>query len=168
LLQELGALLLLVCTLAAVSCRSLPPTPPDLPKQQNAEVIGWEISPTHGYEDQYGFIRLSFTPPSRLTVHIGRLELDHADTAWYGVTVTEGASTLINFVGEEGIPNIKGPDGNWWNDLDLVLPHPLTAELHITIHDMKINLAYAFILRETVLPEKVDLQGRVRSFCLSP
>lgn len=159
-------LLFSVIALAAVSCSTPPAAPPAPAKQQQEEVIGWEISPAQGYVDRFGFVRLSFTPPGRFTVHLGRQELDHADTAWYSFTVTEGPSTLLSLVGEEGIPNIKGPDGNWWNDVDLDLPHPVSAEIRVTVQDRKIDLAYAFTLRKILRPERVSARGRSR--CLRP
>lgn len=145
-------LLFSVIALAAVAC-STPPVAPPAPKQQpQEEVVDWEISPAQGYVDGFGFVRLSFTPPGRLTVHLGRQELDHANTAWYSFRVTEGPSTLLSVEGEEGIPNIKGPDGNWWSDVDLDLPHPVSAEIRVTIQDGKTDLAYPFTLRKILRP----------------
>ncbi len=116
-------------------------------------MIGWEIWPSRGYVDASGFVRLSFTPPGRLTVHLGRQDLDHANTAWYTFTVTEGRSTLLSVSGEEGIPNIKGPDGNWWSDVDLDLPRPVSAEIRVTVYDGKLDLAYDFTLRKILRVE---------------
>jgi hypothetical protein len=109
---------------------------------------GWEVSPPNGYEDQYGYVRLEFSPPGRLTVHLGRQGLDHANTAWYSFTVTEGSSTLLRLDGAEGIPNIKGPDGNWWNDVDLDLLKPVVRPVRVAVEDSKIGVTYLFTLRK--------------------
>jgi hypothetical protein len=49
--------------------------------------------------------------------------------------------------GAEGIPNIKGPDGNWWNDIDLDLPKPVVREARVEVEDLKIGMTYVFTLR---------------------
>jgi hypothetical protein len=113
----------------------------------------WDISPAEGYEDVFGYVRIDFTPAERtddggrVTVHLGRQGLDHANTAWYNFTVTEGSSSLLSLQGAEGIPNIKGPDGNWWNDIDLDLPKPVMREARVAIEDLKIGVTYVFTLR---------------------
>ncbi len=101
----------------------------------------------------FGFVDLSFTTPELLTVHLGRQDLDHANTSWYTFTVAEGASTLFRRDGEEGIPNIKGPDGNWWSDVSLVLPHPVSREIRVTVQDRKIDVEYAFTLWKILRPD---------------
>jgi hypothetical protein len=151
-----------VMALIAVSCSTVPAAPP-VPERKNQEVISWEISPAEGYTDTFGYVRLEFTPSGsdptlpaggRLTVHLGRQSLDHANTVWYSYTVTEGSTTLISLDGEIGIPNIKGPDGNWWDDIDFDLPRPVFHEIHVTIEDRKINATYAFTLRKLVHREE--------------
>jgi hypothetical protein len=149
-------LLLFGIAFVAASCLTSPVTPPALANRQHEEGIGWEISPEQGYVDSFGFVKLSFTPPARLTVHLGRQNLDHANTAWYSFTVTEGGSTMLSVQGEEGIPNIKGPDGNWWNDVDLDLPHSVSAAIRVIVQDRKIDLAYDFTLRRILRPGGVS------------
>ena len=151
-----AALALLVTMSSAVSCSTVPAGHPAPYVQPRETAIDWEISPAEGYADAFGYVRLDFAPPAgsegggRLTVHLGRQGLDHANTAWYSFTVTEGASTLLSLEGVEGIPNIKGPDGNWWNTIDLDLPRPVVREVHVAVEDQKIGVTYTFTLRRLV------------------
>ena len=85
-------------------------------------------------------------------MHLGRLNLDHANTAWYSFRVTEGSAELIELDGKEGIPNVKGPDGNWWNDIELDLQQPLRRQIAVTVDDSKIGEIYAFFVRRKVSP----------------
>jgi hypothetical protein len=94
--------------------------------------------------------KTTFPAGGRLTVHLGRQGLDHANTVWYSFTVTEGSTTLLSVAGEEGIPNVKGPDNNWWNDVDLDLLKPVFREIRVTVEDRKIDASYAFTLRKLV------------------
>jgi hypothetical protein len=150
----------------AASCASAPVTPAllDEPGQRPArEVITWVISPAQGYADEFGFVRLDFQPPGtaadlppggRLTVHLGRRSLDHANTAWYSFRVTEGPIMLLHVDGEEGIPNVKGPDGNWWNDVILDVPTAFSREARVEVRDGKTGLVYAFTVRKVVEHEE--------------
>ena len=117
-------------------------------------MVGWEISPAQGYVDRFGYVSLEFTPPGRLTVHLGRQGLDHANTVWYSFAVTEGSLTLLSLSGNEGIPNVKGPDGNWWNDVVLDIPQPVSGEIGVAVEDKKVNVTYAFTLRKLLRHEK--------------
>ena len=45
-------------------------------------------------------------------VKIGRRDLMHANTRWYDYVVTREGKAIIDREGAEGIPNIKGRDGN--------------------------------------------------------
>jgi hypothetical protein len=148
--KRLPGLILLGSLLAAcaASCVSVPA--PGSPTETGTPppLTGWAISPPEGYADGYGYVRLEFTPPARLTVHLGRQRLDHANTAWYSFTVTEGSSTLLSVDGAEGIPNVKGPDGNWWSDVELDLPSPVISEARVSVEDSKIGVMYVFTLRK--------------------
>jgi hypothetical protein len=160
------ALLLFAATVIAASCASAPvaQAPLDEPEQRPArEVITWEISPKQGHVDEFGFVRLDFQPPGsaadlppggRLTVHLGRLRLDHANTIWYSFAVTEGRSPLVLLIGQEGIPNVKGPDGNWWNDVILDVPSAFPREVRVEVRDGKTGLVYAFTVRKVVEHEE--------------
>ncbi len=161
------ALLFSVMAAILISCSTIPAARPKPPETQTEEAaIGWEVSPAEGYSDEFGHVGLDFTPPDRLqerspaavpaggrlTVHLGRQDLEHANTAWYSFTVTEGSNTLLDVAGGEGIPNIKGPNGDWWNDIDLDLPRPVFGEINVTIQDRKIGVTYAFTVRRLVRP----------------
>lgn len=128
-----------------------------LPRQV---VVGWEVTPADGYEDQLGFVRMDFAAPDelrdeqsvipaggRLTVHLGYRNLLDANTVWYSFEITEGSRVRLRLDGEEGIPNIKGPDGYWWNDVELDLLQPVTSEIRVVVSDKRSRAAYAFSLR---------------------
>ena len=109
-------LLLIAAVIIMDSCASAPVAPPPVGKPEQKperESITWELSPARGYADEFGYVRLDFAPPGagadlplggRLTVHLGRRSLDHANTIWYSFTVAEGATTLLRLSGREGIP----------------------------------------------------------------
>jgi hypothetical protein len=136
------------------SCATRPVPPAPAPRPQPA-VESWVVSPAGGYEDSYGYVRLEFQPPGtpglpaggRLVVHLGRQGLAHANTIWYRFRVTEGAADLLDVPGGEGIPNVKGPDGNWWNDVILDLPGPFSRPLRVTVEDSRTGITYAFTVR---------------------
>jgi hypothetical protein len=128
--------------------------------QPREVVVGWEVTPAEGYEDQLGFVRMDFAPPDelreaqsmipvggRLTVHLGYRSLLDANTVWYSFEISEGSRVRLRLDGEEGIPNIKGPDGYWWNDVDLDLLQPVTGEIRVVVSDKRSRAAYAFSLR---------------------
>jgi hypothetical protein len=151
-----------------VSCSTVPVAPP--PREERVEekptvkeVISWQVSPAEGYADEYGFVRLDFTPPDgeaapapggRLTVHLGRHSLAHADSAWYGIVIEEGKDVLLDFSGREGIPNVKGPDGNWWNDVLIDLSAPISREIGVTVSDRMTGVGYRFTVRRLVGSEE--------------
>jgi hypothetical protein len=142
---------------AAAGCTTARPAPPEAPAPavRQPAIKSWEVTPAEGYVDSYGYLRLEFLPPGapglpaggRLVLHLGRQSLSHANTAWYTVRVTEGTVVLLDVAGEEGIPNIKGPDGNWWKDIDLDLPRPFMHPLTVTVNDAKTGIPYAFTVR---------------------
>ncbi|MBT3273049.1 MAG: hypothetical protein HN368_07855 [Spirochaetales bacterium] len=77
-------------------------------------------------------------------IHIGRQDLMHANTLWYSYSVANGAKTLISRKGNEGIPNIKGRDGNWWNTLTVSLDQPIADYINVTVTDSKSEQTYEF------------------------
>jgi hypothetical protein len=79
-----------------------------------------------------------------LILNIGRQDLMHANTRWYTYTVTRDGKTVIDRKGEEGIPNIKGRDGNWWNVLEIPLKQPIEDRIQVRVTDMNKNLMYDF------------------------
>ncbi len=82
-----------------------------------------------------------------IILHIGRQELMHANTRWYIYTVKKGDEYIINRRGEEGIPNIKGRDGNWWNLISLPVNEEITDKLAVYIKDNKTGKIYSFVVR---------------------
>ena len=85
-----------------------------------------------------------------ITIHIGRLELMHADTVWYTISGKEKSKTLFTIKGKEGVPNIKGRDGNWWNTIEIPLYEEITSRIDFTVTDRKTGREYSFaIIRET-------------------
>ena len=148
----------LAATVAAAACTTVCPVLPAAPApavQKQPAVERREVSPAEGYQDGYGYVRLEFLPPGapglpaggRLVVHLGRQRLEHANTIWYSFRVTEGTAELLNIAGAEGIPNIKGPDGNWWTDVDLDLPRPFSRPLRVIVNDARTGIAYTFTVR---------------------
>lgn len=79
-----------------------------------------------------------------LILNIGRQDLMHANTRWYAYTVTSNGNTSIDKKGAEGIPNIKGRDGNWWNVLEIPLKQPIEDSIQVSVTDMNKNLVYNF------------------------
>ncbi len=83
---------------------------------------------------EYGYIVLS----------IGRQDLMHANTKWYSCTVKKNGNTVFDYRGKEGIPNIKGRDGNWWNIVKLPVNNEIDSELTVYIKDIKTDKSYSF------------------------
>jgi len=56
------------------------------------------------------------------------------------------------------VPNVKGLDGYWWNDVPLDIPEPVTAEARVVVHNRKYGVTYVFNLRKIVRrePERGD------------
>ena len=79
-----------------------------------------------------------------LIVNIGRGDLMHANTRWYSYTVLKDGETRIDRKGVEGIPNIKGRDGNWWNVVTVPLKFLIEESIEVCISDTKENLVYTF------------------------
>lgn len=157
-LAVLAASALVLCT-----CRTVeppPPPPPEAPARE--QVISWEITPPKGYYANDGYVILEYAPPEalhdleeippggRLTVHLGYIEIRNANTLWYRFEVVEGAKRRLRLEGEDNIPNVKDPDQYWWNDLDLDLDEPITAEIRVIVTDKRIDAAYPFTLRKVI------------------
>ena len=155
-----AALLSLVLPLlAAFSCTTVEP-PPEPPAGE--AVISWDITPTKGYHLDSGFVTLEFAPPEelrdapdrplggRLTVHLGYIDIRSANTLWYRFEIMEGSKLRLRLEGEDNIPNVKDPDQYWWNDLDIDLDEPITAEIRLIVTDKRINAAYPFIIKKVI------------------
>jgi len=88
-------------------------------------------------------------PGGHLLVHIGRQELMHANTLLYSYVVISGGKTIMSREGEEGIPNIRGRDGNWWNVVTIPLDDPIGESISVKITDTKIEKTYEFSVVRT-------------------
>lgn len=79
-----------------------------------------------------------------LILKIGRYDLMHANTRWYTYLVIRDGEPIIDREGEEGIPNIKGRDGLWWNEVIVPLKRPVEDRIGVRIADTNKNLSYEF------------------------
>ena len=79
-----------------------------------------------------------------IVLHIGRQELMHANTKWYSCSVKRDSIPVFEYKGREGIPNIKGEDGNWWNIIRLPLRQEIGNSLSAVIADHKTGNSYSF------------------------
>ncbi len=79
-----------------------------------------------------------------LIINIGRGDLMHANTRWYPYSVTKDDKTLVERRGVEGIPNIKGRDGNWWNVVTVGLKSLIEDSIEVRVLDTMENLEYTF------------------------
>lgn len=84
-----------------------------------------------------------------LLVHIGRQDLLHANTLLYSYIVMSGDKMIISRKGRDGIPNIKGRDGNWWNVVTIPLDNPIDESISVRITDTKIEKTYEFSVDRT-------------------
>ena len=125
-------------------------------------IDSWAIEPAEGYQDETCFVRMElfFGTDSaqsedqqdlpvggRLTVHLGYRDIREANTLWYGFDVFENARLALHVDGEFDVPNIKGPDGYWWNDVDIDLPHRLAGDALVVITNRRSGAVYRFTLR---------------------
>ena len=79
-----------------------------------------------------------------IVLHIGRQDLMHANTKWYSCSVKRDNIPVFDYKGQEGIPNIKGEDGNWWNIVKLPLRREIESSLSAVITDHKTGNSYSF------------------------
>ncbi len=82
-----------------------------------------------------------------ILVHIGRQDLLHANTRWYSYLVEDPDSVRIEREGEEGIPNVRGRDGNWWNVVELPLEEPIDTKVDVAVFDNRARSEYHFTIR---------------------
>jgi hypothetical protein len=152
-------LVLVLAALVVASCTGVPgkPPAPPPPPAPLAPVPVPVVDPADGYTDELGYVRLEYRAadarsttdpaPARIVVHIGRRALLDANTAWYTVVVSEEAKELLRVAGEEGIPNVKGPDGNWWSEIPLDLPRPPARQTEVRVDDTRSGRSYLFTIR---------------------
>lgn len=92
------------------------------------------------YQREYGKV----PEGGHLIINIGRSDLMHANTRWYFYTVAKDGETRIERGGVEGIPNIKGRDGNWWNVVTVPLKFLVEETIEVKIRDTMEELEYTF------------------------
>lgn len=117
--------------------------------------------------DEQGFVRVDYAPcppgqgeaggdgfprGGRLAVHLGYRDLRNANTAWYAFQIVEAERILLEQDGSFDVPNIKGPDGYWWNDVVLDLPAPIVSEALLVVSDRRSAAAWRFLLRRVACP----------------
>ena len=108
------------------------------------ERIKTRLDKRNAREDEYEKEYEKVPPGGHLIVDIGRSDLMHANTRWYDYTIIKDGKTVIKKKGVEGIPNIKGRDGNWWNEVIIPLEPVIDDGIEVRIADMKQNLDYTF------------------------
>jgi len=97
--------------------------------------------------DEYGKAKTSIPEYGIITIHIGRQDLMHANTRWFHFSAKNNSKVLFSYKGQEGIPNIKGKDGNWWNIIELPLPEEITSKIDVMITDIKTGRNYPFTVK---------------------
>lgn len=172
-----AAAMLAACLL---SCRTVEVSaPPPRPVQQPAAIghlpaprpaVSWQVIPPDGYLDEQRFVLVEYAPCTTrppgadddpvppggwLTVHLGYRDLRDANTAWYTFEVVEAGRTLLRQDGSFDVPNIKGPDGYWWNDVVLDLPAEVAMEARVTVTERRSGRAHGFVLRRLEAPGQV-------------
>ncbi|MBN1686342.1 MAG: hypothetical protein JW852_06780 [Spirochaetales bacterium] len=115
-----------------------------LTRPQVLEKIKERLDTRNADADQYQKEYDKVPPGGHLVVHIGRNDLMHANTRWYAYTVIENGEVILARKGAEGIPNIKGRDGNWWNEVTIPLKAPIDDSIQVRVADTKQNLLYEF------------------------
>jgi hypothetical protein len=170
-----AALAAIAATAVLLSCATTgeaPPGPQAVEEAAPHVVVSWQITPTDGYQDERSFVRLDFVPcrlgqdapgeegpppgpGGRLTVHLGYRSLVDANTVWYSFEITEGGRTLLRQDGAFDVPNIKGPDGYWWNDVSLDLPREVAGEALVVVSDKRSDTAREFVLRRVESAEEI-------------
>jgi hypothetical protein len=115
-----------------------------LTKQEVLDKIKARLDKRNADADDYQREYSKVPEGGHLIVNIGRSDLMHANTRWYSYVVTKGNETKIAKKGVEGIPNIKGRDGNWWNVVIVPLEFLIEESIEVEIADMKENLVYEF------------------------
>ena len=102
------------------------------------------------FEKEYAKI----PPGGHVVINIGRQDLLNANTKWYAAEIFEAGEEILIYRGEEGVPNVRGRDGNWWNTIALPLETPIEDYIEVRILDLRLELSYEFTVSrlETILP----------------
>lgn len=119
--------------------------------EQEKEKIKIRLDKKNSGKEDYDKAYKRIPEFGNVTLHIGRKDLMHANTKWYNFSVKKGDICLIKLRGREGIPNIKGEDGNWWNIVKLPLTEEIPEELSVEIEDTKTGGIYKFRLIKEII-----------------
>ncbi len=94
----------------------------------------------------------------KLVINIGRQDLMHANTRWYtysafSILPSGEKKQMFSIRGKEGIPNVKGRDGNWWNIVEIPLKEEITHKIEVLVRDNKTGSDFIFTVSrvETLL-----------------
>ncbi|MCL2294207.1 MAG: hypothetical protein FWC36_05010 [Spirochaetes bacterium] len=79
-----------------------------------------------------------------ISVHIGRRDLMHANTRYYTFRGNKNNRTVFAVNGREGIPNIRGRDGNWWSIVEIPLNEDIESVIDVIVTDRRTNKDYNF------------------------
>lgn len=108
--------------------------------QKKKQILDSRNSP----EEDYKKAARSVPGFGSVTIHIGRQDLMHANTRWYSYSVSRQGKIIFSRNGEEGIPNVKGRDGNWWNIIEIALPEEIKDSIEVKVTDKKTAKDYLF------------------------
>lgn len=115
-----------------------------LTRPEVIEKITMSLDRRNADTDEYQKAYDKVPPGGHLYLNIGRQDLMHANTRWYSYSVIREGKAVIDKRGAEGIPNIKGRDGNWWNVITIPLKTAIDERIEVQIKDIKENLIYDF------------------------
>jgi len=86
-----------------------------------------------------------------ISVHIGRKDIMHANTRFYSFSGYKNNKNIFSINGQEGIPNIKGRDENWWNIVEIPLTEHIDNVISVFVTDKRIDREFEFkIIREEI------------------
>jgi hypothetical protein len=87
-----------------------------------------------------------------ITFHIGRFDIMHANTAWYVFSAYKNKKLIFSVKGKEGLPNIKGGDGNWWDAVEIPLDEHVDSKIEIIVKDNKNEKEFLFeLIKEEII-----------------
>ncbi len=111
-------------------------------------------------KDDYERALGSIADGGEVRVHIGRQDLMHANTRWYSYRLSVADTVVLDRSGREGIPNIRGRDGNWWNVVNIPVEQPIVDSLDVEVFDVKSQTEYRYrVVREERVVEVSGNEG---------
>ena len=107
------------------------------------------------------------SPHGKLRIRIGRYDLMHANTRWYSyrgydMKPSGGEKPFFSVQGREGIPNVKGRDGNWWNVVEIPLTREIESSINVIITDSKAGKDFFFTVTRHETAVKQPVQSVVK------